>query len=136
MQTGVVGKEIPIHQDFHIGGTNSVRGWELDARHGKNQWLSTLEYRYQLVKVRDFSVRGFNFYAGLELAAFADAGTAWNLEEEFGRDFIGGAGFGIRVIVPYVNVVRIDFGLGQPHQGLIPHIGIMEKAVYQRRRIR
>jgi len=136
MQTGIVGKDVPIHQDFHIGGTNSVRGWEVDARHGKNQFLNTVEYRYQLFKVHDFTVRGFNFYAGLELAAFADGGTAWNTDEDFSRNFIGGAGFGIRLKIPYVSVVRIDFGLGQPSKGLMRHVGIMEKAVYQRRRIR
>src|SRR4051812_19849378 len=30
VQTGTVGMEIPIHEDFHIGGTNSLRGWNID----------------------------------------------------------------------------------------------------------
>jgi outer membrane protein assembly factor BamA len=136
MQTGIVGIDIPIHEDFHIGGTNSMRGWDVDARHGKNQWLNTVEYRYDLIKVRDFSIKGINFYAGLEVAVFADAGSAWNTGEEFSRNFIAGTGFGIRLKVPYVNVLRFDFGFGQPGQGLLSHVGIMEKAVYQRRRIR
>ena len=136
MQTGVVGTGIPIHEDFHIGGTNSLRGWDIDARHGKNQWLNTLEYRFDLLKVKDYSARGFNYYFGVQLAAFADAGTAWNAKDEFNRNFIGGGGFGIRLIVPYVNVIRIDFGYGQAHQGTILHFGIMEKAVYERRRVR
>ena len=136
LQTGTVGKDIPIHADFHIGGTNSVRGWNINARHGKDQWLNTFEYRYDLVKLRDFSVHGLNFYAGVQLAAFADAGSAWNEGEEFSRNFIGGAGFGIRLIVPYVNLVRVDFGFGQSGQGMIPHFGVLEKAVYQRRRVR
>ena len=136
VQSGTVGQEIPVHEDFHIGGTNSMRGWEVDARHGKNQWLNTIEYRYELVKVHDISIKGFNFYAGVEVAAFVDAGSAWNIGEEFSRNFIGGSGFGLRFKIPYVNVVRIDFGFGQPDQGLMPHIGIMEKAVSQRRRIR
>ena len=136
LQTGVVGTDIPVHQDFHIGGTNSLRGWKINARHGKNQWLNTFEYRYDLVKVRDFSIKGQNFYAGVQLAAFADSGSAWNTGEEFGRNFIGGGGFGIRLIVPYVNLVRIDFGFGQSGQGMIPHFGVLEKAVYQRRRVR
>jgi hypothetical protein len=38
-------------------------------------------------------------------------------------------GFGIRVIVPYVNVIRIDFGFGRPIEGMILHFGIMDKAV-------
>ena len=136
LQTGTVGKEIPIHEDFHIGGTNSLRGWNIDARHGKDQWLNTLEYRFDLLKVRGHSFKGFNYYYGVQLDAFADAGTAWNTNEEFTNNFIAGGGFGIRLIVPYVSVIRIDFGFGQANQGVIPHFGIMDKAVYERRRVR
>jgi outer membrane protein insertion porin family len=137
LQTGAVGKDIPVHEILHIGGTNSLRGWEINARQGKDQWLNTFEYRYDLVKVRDFSVKGLNFYAGVQLAAFADSGSAWNESSEFSKNFIGGAGFGIRLIVPYVNLVRLDFGfLGQSGHDVIPHFGVLEKAVYQRRRVR
>jgi outer membrane protein assembly factor BamA len=136
LQTGTVGMEIPIHEDFHIGGTNSLRGWNIDARHGKDQWLNTLEYRFDLLKVRGHSFKGFNYYYGVQLDAFGDAGTAWNTNEEFNRNFIAGGGFGIRVVVPYVNVIRIEFGFGQANQGMISHFGIMDKAVYERRRVR
>jgi outer membrane protein assembly factor BamA len=136
LQTGTVGTEIPIHEDFHIGGTNSLRGWNIDARHGKDQFLNTLEYRFDLLKVNDHSFKGFNYYYGVQLAAFADTGTAWDTNEEFTRNFIAGGGFGIRLIVPYVSVIRIDFGFGQANQGMISHFGIMEKAVYERRRVR
>jgi len=136
IQTGTVGTDIPIHEDFHIGGTNSLRGWNIDARHGKNQWLNTLEYRFDLLKVNDHSFKGFNYYYGVQLAVFGDTGTAWNAKDEFSRNFIGGGGFGIRLIVPYVNVIRIDFGFGQANQGMISHFGIMDKAVYERRRVR
>jgi outer membrane protein insertion porin family len=136
LQTGVVGIDIPIHEDFSIGGTNSLRGWNIDARHGKDQWLNTLEYRFELLKVRDHSFKGFNYYYGVQLAAFGDAGTAWNTNEEFTRNFIAGGGFGIRLIVPYVSVIRIDFGFGQANEGMISHFGIMDKAVYERRRVR
>jgi len=40
------------------------------------------------------------------------------------------------VIVPYVSVIRIDFGFGQANEGMISHFGIMDKAVYERRRVR
>ena len=136
LQTGDNGIDIPAWADFHIGGTNSLRGWKINARRGNNQWLNTFEYRYDLFKRRDISVKGLNFYAGVQLALFTDIGSAWNESEEFSRNFIGGAGFGIRLIVPYVNLVRIDFGFGQSGQGVIPHFGVLEKAVYQRRRVR
>jgi outer membrane protein assembly factor BamA len=136
LQTGTVGVEIPIHEDFHIGGTNSLRGWNIDARHGKDQFLNTMEYRFDLLKVRGHSFKGFNYYYGVQLDAFGDTGTAWNTNEEFTKNFIAGGGFGVRVIVPYVSVIRIDFGFGQANEGMISHFGIMDKAVYERRRVR
>jgi outer membrane protein assembly factor BamA len=136
LQTGIVGKDIPVHEVFHIGGANSLRGWEINARQGKNQWLNSVEYRYDLVKVRDRTFKGVNFYAGMQLAAFVDSGSAWNDSDQFSKNFIGGAGFGIRLLIPYVSMVRLDVGFGQPGHILIPDFGVMEKPVYQRRRVR
>jgi outer membrane protein assembly factor BamA len=136
LQTGTVGVNIPVHEDFHIGGTNSLRGWNIDARHGKDQFLNTFEYRYDLLKVRGHSFKGFNYYYGVQLDAFGDTGTAWNTDAQFTKNFIAGGGFGIRLIVPYVSVIRIDFGFGQANEGMITHFGIMDKAVYERRRVR
>lgn len=136
LQSGTVGQRIPSYDEFYIGGTNTVRGWEINARNGKNQWLNILEYRYELVKPRTHTIKGLNFYCGVQLAAFADAGSAWNTRSEFSPNFIAGGGFGIRLIVPYVNLIRLDFAFGQPGNGLIPQIGILEKPVYERRRVR
>ena len=43
-QSGVVGRELPQYMQFGIGGENSVRGWELGSRVGKNQAIGTVEY--------------------------------------------------------------------------------------------
>jgi len=49
---------------------------------------------------------------------------------------IGGSGFGIYLIVPYVDMIRIDFGFGQSGAGMLTHFGIREKAQYSRERVR
>ena len=59
LQTGTVGVDIPIYSDFHIGGTNTIRGYELDSRSGKNQLINTAEYRYMLVEPQPVSVSFF-----------------------------------------------------------------------------
>jgi outer membrane protein assembly factor BamA len=136
-QTGVVGIDIPIYRDTHLGGTNSVRGWsDLNAREGKNQFINTVEYRYDLFKPRPFRVFGANLYGGLKLAAFGDIGTVWNDGDRFSKNFIGGVGIGLRVIVPFIQMIRLDLAYGQHAQGLVPHFGIREKAFYHRRRVR
>jgi outer membrane translocation and assembly module TamA len=49
---------------------------------------------------------------------------------------IGGGGFGVRFVVPFGQLVRLDFGFGQSGKGLLPHLGIREKAYYHRLRVR
>jgi outer membrane protein assembly factor BamA len=137
LQTGQVGVEIPIYQDFHIGGTNTVRGWGLDARNGKNQFLNTIEYRYMLMEPRALTVFNFNLHFGMQLAVFGDFGLAWNEKSEFKLDnFIDGYGFGVRFLVPFVNTVRLDFAFGEPGEGMRFHIALFEKSVKQRARVR
>jgi len=134
LQTGTVGVEIPVYQDFHLGGANTIRGWGLDSSRGKNQSINTLEYRYDLMVPRAFSIFGFTIYFGLQAALFADLGIAW--DDSQGNRWLDGYGFGIRLLVPFVDMVRIDFAFGEPGAGLTNQFGIGAKAVQQRKRIR
>jgi outer membrane protein insertion porin family len=135
-QTGVVGEDVPVYRDYQIGGTNSVRGWDSDARRGNNQLLTTLEYRYELVPPKTFRIYKFRMYTGLQLAAFADLGTAWTEGIDFTGNMIAGGGFGFRFLVPFVDMIRMDLGFGQSGTGIHPHIHLREKAHYSRNRIR
>ena len=137
LRSGTVGTDIPVHQDFHIGGTNTVRGWGVDSREGKNQLLASSEYRYALLEKRAFQVFGVNLHLGLKLALFADLGIAWNEGREFTLEHaIGGAGVGLRVLFPFVDMIRLDVALGDPGAGIHSHVGVFEKAVMQRKRVR
>ena len=139
LQSGQVGIDIPVYQDFHIGGTSTVRGWGLGARRGQHQHITTAEYRYTLLEPRDFTVFGATFYAGVQAAVFGDFGFAWDSDGDgdLGTSrFIDGYGVGIRLLLPFVDVVRFDFGFGEPGAGWRRHTGILEKAAVQRRRVR
>jgi outer membrane protein assembly factor BamA len=137
LQSGRTGADIPIYRDFHLGGANTIRGWDLDAARGKNEHITTTEYRYTLVEPRDFTVFGASFYAGLQAAAFTDVGIAWDDAEELAvSNLVDGYGFGLRVLLPFVDIVRLDFAFGQPDEGLQRHIAVLEKAAMQRRRVR
>jgi outer membrane protein assembly factor BamA len=125
---------VPSYMDFSLGGSNTVRGWGFNARRGKNQFINSLEYRYLAVETRAFRLFGIGLYAGLALAAFGDAGTAWTGSEEFSAGFIAGGGIGLRIFVPFVNMIRIDFALGDGSSH--GHFGIKEKSVAQRNRVR
>ena len=125
---------VPAYMDFSLGGSNTVRGWEFNARRGKNQFINSLEYRYTALETRAFRVFGVGLYAGVALAAFGDAGTAWNSSDQFSDGIIAGAGAGLRIFLPFINMIRIDFALGDGNAHA--HFGINEKSVAQRNRVR
>ncbi|MFQ5825574.1 MAG: BamA/TamA family outer membrane protein, partial [bacterium] len=138
LRIGDVGTDIPLHQDFHIGGTNSVRGWDISSeRSGRNQWIGSAEYRVTIMQPKVLSALGLTVDIGLQVALFGDLGIAWNNSDQFDADnFIGGYGFGLRFLVPFVNMFRFDFGFGEPGEGFRIHIGAFEKPVAQRFRVR
>ena len=125
---------VPSYMDFSLGGSNTVRGWGFNARRGKNQFINSLEYRYTAVETRAFRVFGVGLYAGLALAVFGDAGTAWSQSDDFSQGLIAGGGIGLRIFVPFVNMIRLDFALGDGNAHA--HFGINEKSVAQRNRVR
>ncbi len=137
LRSGRVGEQIPIHQDFHIGGTNTIRGWSLDSRSGKNQQMATAEYRYMLLPPKAFKLTFFSAYVGVQLAGFADLGHAWNRNDELALDrFLGGYGVGLRVLFPFVDEIRVDVAWGEPGQGATFHFGVFPKVLVQRLRVR
>jgi outer membrane protein assembly factor BamA len=133
LQPGTRGVDIPTYADYALGGENTVRGHDFGSRRGKNQFVNSLEYRYMAVPTRSFRVFGFNFYAGLAVAAFGDLGTAWDDAAGFEDGFIGGGGIGLRLYLPFVNMIRLDLSFGS---GVHAQLGINEKAVAQRNRVR
>jgi outer membrane protein assembly factor BamA len=134
-QTGEVGVGLPRYEQFALGGANTVRGWSLGSRIGRNQFIGTAEYTFVIRPVTPLALFGLNLYAGLQLAAFADAGVAWNHRGD-GLPPIGGHGVGLRVLVPFVDLIRFDVAWGEPGQGASACIGISLKATRQRDRVR
>lgn len=136
LTSGEVGVEIAEWQQYSLGGTNSVRGWDIGRRYGKNQFINTIEYRYNIVEPRNFEFFGINASLGVQLAAFGDAGVVWSEPDRFSDSFIGGGGVGLRLIVPYVGLARLDFGWGDAGAGVQVHLGALEKAERARMRVR
>ena len=133
LQSGTDGVDVPTYSDYALGGENTVRGHSFAARRGKNQFITTVEYRYTVAPTRGFRVFGLDLYGGLALAAFTDVGSAWNDADGFSDGFIGGGGIGLRVYILYVNMIRLDLSFGS---GVHGGLGINEKAVAQRNRVR
>jgi outer membrane protein assembly factor BamA len=136
-QTGEVGVQLPDYLQFDLGGANSVRGWSLGSRRGRNQFIGTAEYTYVVQPIRPFEVKGLNLYAGLQVVGFADLGVAWSGDsDQEAESAIDGYGIGLRLLVPFVDVIRLDLAWGEPGQGATAYFGVSLKAARQRQRVR
>jgi outer membrane protein assembly factor BamA len=133
---GEIGSSVPPWQEFYIGGTNSMRGWSLGSRQGKNQWLNTVEYWYRLMDQKSWRFWFIDWRMGLQVGVFGDFGTAWSDDREMDRNWIGGGGAGLRLTLPVVTVVRFDLAYGEDDLGVRVFIGGSEKATAQKTRVR
>ena len=139
LQTGTVGVDIPGYMGFTMGGANTIRGYDVEVLgrdiFGKNQLIGTVEYQHVLVPVRPWRILRWSFAVGLQAAAFADIGTAWNESDQFrsDRSRVGG-GVGLRVIVPNSELIRLDAALGEVH--VYFHFAPWAKFTAQRFRLR
>jgi outer membrane protein assembly factor BamA len=136
LTSGDVGREIAEWQQYSLGGSNSIRGWDIGRLYGKNQFINTLEYRYNILEPRNFEAFGIRAPLGIQLAAFGDVGAVWSRSEDFSGAFIGGGGVGLRFIIPYVGLARFDLGWGGSGVNTQIHIGALEKAARARMRVR
>lgn len=136
-QTGEVGVDLPDYLQFALGGANSVRGWGLGERLARNQFIGSLEYAYIARPVTAFSVAGLNLYAGVQVVGFGDLGMVWNDHSDLtASSAIGGYGVGLRLLVPFVDVIRLDLAWGEPGEGTSAYFAISLKAARQRQRVR
>ena len=139
-QTGTVGTDMPEYFMYRMGGASSIRGYDIEVLgrelFGQNQTIVTAEYLFEVLPLREWPVLKWAFSAGMQLAAFADYGDAWNNDDAwtFERGKFGG-GFGIRLLVPGVNVARLDIGFGEGGKVFF-HFGAWDKFTAQRLRLR
>ncbi|MCU7836470.1 MAG: BamA/TamA family outer membrane protein [gamma proteobacterium symbiont of Taylorina sp.] len=79
---------LPLEQ-IAIGGPDSVRGYRDNQFIRDNGWDASIEYRYPLLG-NPFNPK----MTSLQVAAFVDAGTAWNKNESFNSHNLSSAGLG------------------------------------------
>jgi outer membrane protein insertion porin family len=119
---GFGGQSPPAYELFQLGGTgfygvrgygerriNAVEGYETVG--GKAMVILGAEYRFRIIDQ-------------LQLAAFFDAGSTWRSWSAMDLTQLNrGAGLGIRVEIPMIGVMGLDFawGFDGPEPGWEPH---------------
>jgi outer membrane protein insertion porin family len=140
LQTGRVGIDIPEYMQFNLGGVNSIRGHAPDALamtlYGKNQLIATVEYRFLVSDIREYKILWWPVGLGLQFALFGDAGLAWSDDNDFSWKRTGtGYGIGVRLLVPVVDMVRMDVGFDRDGRAVF-HLAVAQKFEAQRKRLR
>lgn len=101
IRAGFSSGEIPFAEQYEVGGSRTLRGYEDDEFEGDEMFLGNLEFRVPIDK---------NF--GVVL--FYDVGNAWDNDQgqSFSfSDLYDAYGFGVRVKTPLGNL-RVDYGEG------------------------
>lgn len=91
---GKWGDNLPLDEQFYIGGQDTLRGYKVNEFRGSQALLGTMELRFPLTR---------NFLAYL----FLDAGKTISME-----NYKTGYGFGIKMNSP-LGIIRLDYGVGK-----------------------
>jgi len=122
VQAGTVLGDLPPYEAFSLGGTNSVRGYEIGALGAGRSFLqATAEYRFPI-----FSIIGGALFVdvGTDLGTADDVpGEPAEVRDKPGTGF--GYGAGVRVQSP-LGQIRLDFGINDEGDNRI-HFGIGER---------
>jgi outer membrane protein insertion porin family len=92
---------LPERERFRLGGAETVRGYKYGDIEGDRMAFANAEYRFKITK-------------GLQGVVFCDAGQAWNAQDSFALEQTKiGYGVGVRVSVPVLGMIRIDYGIAE-----------------------
>jgi outer membrane protein assembly factor BamA len=106
---GLASRGTPYYDRFYIGGIYSIRGFaelSLSAPGGDDgYWLANVDLRWRLAG-------GAARLPRLTGLVFVDAGQGYRRDEVFdSKDINVGAGYGLRVRLPWVGTLGFDVGI-------------------------
>ena len=130
---------MPGYFTYYLGGANTIRGYNVEdlgpKLNGKNQFVSTAEYNFNLLPLARRDIFKWSYSIGLQLALFSDLGIAWSEPGDFTAErFRAGAGAGRGSSFP-VRAGAFDFGWSEAG-GFHFHFASGTKPANQRQRLR
>lgn len=120
--------QIPIYRQNYIGFSERIRGHFFDVYEGNHVHTGGIELRFPIMPVQYFTFDSMiipdaylkNLKFGINAGLFIDSGITWTKSNEYGfNNFHTGFGFGLHFRIPYVEVLRLDYGFNQEFEGQI-----------------
>jgi outer membrane protein insertion porin family len=97
---------VPFFEQYFVGGSDTLRGYDEDRFWGKNMLITNLEYRYPIQ--RSFNAIGFVDYGG----AWGGYPSVNAFTQSNGIDLHVGYGVGLSFRTP-LGPIRIDIGFNE-----------------------
>lgn len=122
LRGGWIDDDAPFYEKFYLGGPNSVRGY-------KDRSLNPLGYASRLVQggvELRFPLTHGNFPRHfLTGILFYDIGEAWSEPDEFdSKTLESSLGYGLRLNLPVIGLLRLDFAYPIPDYELRVHLSL------------
>lgn len=117
---------VPTYDRLRLGGSSTIRGYEDGALEGDHAIMGGVEWRFDILPARSkdlWFVR--NIDIGLSAAVFADAGATWGNGYEgiddplTWSDVATSFGGGFRLLIPWIEVARIDYAVTESGRGSV-----------------
>ncbi|MCK5032440.1 MAG: BamA/TamA family outer membrane protein [Calditrichia bacterium] len=120
--------QIPIYRSNYIGFSERIRGHFFDVYQGNHVHTGSIELRFPILPVQYFSFDSIiipdaylrNLKFGINAGFFVDTGIIWSKSYEYSiNNFHTGFGAGLHFRIPYVEVLRLDYGFNRDFEGQI-----------------
>jgi hemolysin activation/secretion protein len=117
------GRNLPLHEDFTLGGTSDLRGYDVDQFRGDTRAVFRAEYSVPLFKWRFLAFRALAFYDAGYVGYFSRRGDRDYLINQRGdgytRNDVGG---GFRIYLNNIVLPLLGFDVGYGIEGRSPQI--------------
>lgn len=117
--------DTPFYSRYYLGYSERMRGQFYDAMEGDSRSIFMAEIRFPIVPIHYIDLDGgaplFGQYAndlpfGISGGIFYDTGAAWFKDDSnMPADFLSGVGIGLHFHLPYIELLRIEYGI-DPHR--------------------
>jgi outer membrane protein insertion porin family len=124
-QSVTSGQDVPFYDRYYLGGMYNLRGFKyrniaprqpVDPMNssipnepigGDNSWFTSVEYSVPIIEKEN------SF--GLRIAAFYDIGAVGVGSYKFSGDYDDDYGLGLRLNIPHLGPLRLDYGIPLRH---------------------